>query len=285
MCDTPRPMTHPPHPLALYRLSVQHPLAEVAFVDRVWAHYHADDPQECGPREAMLLREDFAGSCATAAAWVQSDPERQAMAVELDAPTARWADQDTTDCPRCAEDLHIIVGDVMAVAEPATDVTLALNFSTLIYHDEAALLAYLQHARACLADDGLLILDLFGVVPDNAVTTQSRRIEPDDAAVAPFDYTWEQRCYDPTSQRIDCRIHFALDDGARLDDAFVYDWRLWDLATVLRLMHAAGFARAQAWGQATDHDAPDHPGDGRFVVWDDAPADADWVCYLVGVCG
>jgi len=276
-------MPDAPHPLELYRLSVQHPLAEVAFVDRAWEHYRGDT------ESPMLLREDFAGTCTLAAAWVRSDPDRQAMAIEIDAPTARWAADHVADCPRCAEDLHIVVDDVMAVAEPATDVTLALNFSTLIYHEESDLLAYLQHARRCLADDGLLILDLFGVDGRTAVGEQSRTITPDDQALhtpcslEPFTYTWEQRSYDPATRRIDCRIHFTLADGTRLYDAFVYDWRLWRMGEVLGLMREAGFAAAEAWGQPGPT-AEGGPTDGRFVLLDGEPGAGDWVSYLVGAC-
>lgn len=272
-----------PHPLELYRLSVQHPLAEVAFVDRVWEHYYGEG------EPPLLLREDFAGSCALAAAWVRSDPDRQAMAIELDAPTARWAADHVAGCPRCDDDLHIVVDDVMNVAEPATDVTLALNFSALIYHDETSLLAYLQHARRSLADDGLLILDLFGVDGRSAVGEQSRTITPDDDGPQPanlrdpFTYTWEQRAFDPATRRIDCRIHFTLGDGTRLDDAFVYDWRLWRVDELLGLMRRAGFAAAQAWGRP-EPGGDSGPTDGRFVVLDREPAGGDWVVYLVGVC-
>ncbi|MFI4862210.1 MAG: hypothetical protein ACIAXF_16215 [Phycisphaerales bacterium JB063] len=278
-------MTPPPHPLELYRLSVQHPLAEVAFVERVWAHYRAVPANDGEMREPLLLREDFAGTCALAAAWVQSHPERQAMAIELDEPTAAWAAEAYQSCPHCAEDLHIVADDVMAVPEPATDVTLALNFSTLIYHDEASLLAYLRHARACLAEDGLLVLDLFGITPDQVPSEQSRAIDPDDATTPPFTYSWQQRRYAPATQRIDCRIHFTLADGSAMRDAFVYDWRLWDMPTMLRLMREASFAQAEAWGQAAmDGGGDDGPVDGRFSVLDPPPGEGDWVCYLVGVC-
>ncbi|XAM00352.1 hypothetical protein OT109_02980 [Phycisphaeraceae bacterium D3-23] len=282
-------MPTPPHPLELYRLSVQHPLAEVVFVERVWEHYRAALTQGQIAREPMLLREDFAGTCATAAAWVRSDPDRQAMAIELDEPTARWAADQYADCPRCAEDLHIVVNDVMNVPEPATDVTLSLNFSTLIYHDETSLLAYLQHTRRCLAEDGLLILDLFGIEPGGALSEQSRSIEPDDADTPPYTYTWEQRAYDPATQRIDCRIHFTLADGTVMRDSFSYDWRLWDMPTLLRLMREAGFATAEAWGQTPGPSSPDagpadSPVDGRFTVLAGPPEAGDWVCYLVGVC-
>ena len=286
-----------PHPLDLYRLSVQHPLAEVDFIDRLWAHYRP------GHEPPLLLREDFAGTCATAGAWVACDPDRQALAVEIDEPTAQWAAERLTD-PRSQADLHIVVADVMEIDEPATQITLALNFSTLIYHDEAALLGYLRHARNCLSDDGLLILDLFG--PGSAPSVQTRMIEPDEFDIPAFTYRWEQRHYDPHTQRIDCRIHFEHDDGQRLTDAFVYDWRLWPMDTLLGLMHQAGFATAQAWGPPPEsppepppepRSEPVAPGEagesgelgegqsvGRFVPLSAVPSsDHDWSVYVVGV--
>ncbi len=277
-------MPQPPHPLELYRLSVQHPLAEVAFIDRLWAHYHPDDAD--GP---LLLREDFAGTCAVAAAWVRSDPDRQAMAIELDAPTAAWAESRWAGCPRCDEDLHLVQADVMDVAEPATHVTVALNFSTLIYHDEASLCAYLTHAHDALEPGGLLILDLFGCDPGLTTTRQSRTVTPEDDAepteCGPFAYTWEQRAYEPISRRIDCRIHFAIADGSRLADAFVYDWTLWPMQTVLGLLRQAGFCLAEAWGPDTTDRADDGTPSGGFSVLADEPAGVDWVVYLVGVKG
>jgi len=262
-----------PDSLDLYRLSVQHPLAEVAFLDRAWSHYHGEDAAP-----ALLLREDFAGTCSVAAAWCASDPERQAMAIEIDAPTAQWA----TDQHADQDDLHILADDVMAVDEPATDITIALNFSVLIYHDEVSLLAYLRHAKQCLTPGGLLILDLLGAgVPgnrgENEPRTESQHITPDALEVPPFTYHWEQRHYDADTKRIDCRIHFELEDGSRIDNAFRYDWRLWTVSEVLALMQEAGFTTAEAWGSANANQTEFHP-------LSAAPPDGDWVVYVVGVC-
>lgn len=254
---------NPPHPLDLYRLAVQHPLAEVAFIDYCWEQTHDDGS------EPELLREDFAGTCAVAAAWCASDPDRQAMAIELDEPTAAWAAEQFDD-----PDLHILADDVMAVDEPAVDVTLALNFSVLIYHDRAALEAYLAHALRGLNPGGLLIMDLFGGSGVDRPSVQSRRVEPDEGGIEPFDYTWAQGAVDGESRRIDCRIHFELAGGQRLQDAFVYDWRLWRAGELVEAAKAAGFAQASLWWRA--------PGaSGRFEPVDGEPDEADWVAYVV----
>lgn len=255
--------THNPHPLDLYRLAVQHPLAEVAFVDSAWAYHHGDDS------EAMLLREDFAGTCAVAAAWCASDPDRQAMAVELDRPTAEWAAERFDD-----PDLHIVVDDVMAVDGPAVDVTLALNFSALIYHNASTLDAYLSHARRCLNPGGLLILDFFGGSSVYEPSVEHRRIEPDEGGFEPFEYAWEQRGLDAVTRRIDCRIHFELSDGQSLRDAFCYDWRLWSPAELIASARRAGFAEASLWWA-------DPAGGGRFQPVADEPVESAWVGYIV----
>ena len=71
------------HKLDLYRSAVQHPLAEVDFLQRVYRHHNG-----CWPTR---LREDFAGTCAVAIAWVAMDENHRALAVERHGPTARWA--------------------------------------------------------------------------------------------------------------------------------------------------------------------------------------------------
>jgi SAM-dependent methyltransferase len=255
--------TPPPHPLDLYRLAVQHPLAEVAFVERAWSHYHGDE------HEPTLLREDFAGTCAVAASWSASDPDRQAMAIELDEATAAWAANRFDD-----DDLHIVQADVMAVAEPEVDVTLALNFSLLIYHERALLLRYLTHAAKRLRPGGLLIFDLFGGPGIDAPVEQHRSITPDEGGFEPFTYRWEQRGCDPRTRRIDCRIHFVLSDGVAMNDAFVYDWRLWSPAEAIALALQAGFASAELWWSD-----PLEPG--RYTPVQEPPGDRDWVGYVV----
>lgn len=256
-------MNTPPDLLDLYRLAVQNPLAEVAFVEHAWATIIGD------ASEPTLLREDFAGTCAVAAAWVASDPDRQAMAVELDEPTARWAADRFDD-----EDLHIVVDDVMAVDEPAVDVTLGLNFSALIYHESDALLAYLSHALAGLLPGGLLILDVFGGSGVSKPSMQSRRIEPDEGGFAPFTYRWEQLGLDAQTRRIACRIHFELDGGQRLKNAFAYDWRLWEPGEIIHLAKQAGFTAAALWWSD-----PTEPG--RHLPVQAVPDTEDWVGYVV----
>lgn len=267
-------MPQHPHKLDLYRHAVQHPEAEVQFFHRAWA--------SCFGRNAELptrLREDFAGTAAVAAEWVDLSDDHRAVAVEKHRPTARWAERAARRRLGVrARDLHVVEADVFDLAAPRVDIVAATNFSAFIFHERDELRRYLRHARRCLGPRGLLVLDAFGGPGAMRPGEQARRVRPRaDADVPPFTYVWEQRAFDHLTHRIDCRIHFQL-GGSTRRDAFRYDWRLWTLPELLELMAEAGFDRADAWC-----DEADEPG--RYRPLRRLPAREDWVAYVIGVKG
>ncbi len=262
-----------PHKLDLYRRAVQHPLAEVAFMQRAYRHYYKDMP--------MLLREDFSGGCAIAAAWVALSPDHQAMAIESHGPTARWAQRTAQkELFDAAEDLHIVHADVMDINAPKVDITCALNFSTFIYHDRASLLAYFKHARRNLKRSGLLILDAYGGPGAMRTGTQTREV-PAEYDLPAFRYHWEQRRFDPLTHRTECRIHFELPDGRRLDSAFIYRWRLWTLPELTEMLLEAGFTKSAVW--CDRYDTKTGQSDGKYRPLTKMPAREDYVAYVIGV--
>ena len=275
--------TRKPHKLALYRRAVQHPDAEVSFIHRVYRHYNKATPP-------LLLREDFAGTAAVSSAWVRMDDEHQAMAVESHGPTTRWAQRAANhELHERADDLHIVQADVMDVTGPKVDITCALNFSTFIYHDRNDLKQYFKAARRALRPDGLLAVDAYGGPGAMRTGTQSVDIPTETSLDMPhegspplpgFLYHWEQRSFDPITHRTECRIHFTLDDGQRLDNAFIYRWRLWTIPELLELMLEAGFSQAQAWCDRYDPKAG--TSDGVYRPIKKMPARADWIAYVIG---
>ncbi len=263
-----------PHRLRLYQQAVQHPQAEVAFALKAYAHHRGKIPPP------TLLREDFAGSAAVAAAWVAFDADHQAMAIESHAPTVRWAGRHTLPAlGRRADDLHLLHADVLAARGPKVDITLALNFSCFIYHTRDDLRAYFRHARRCLRDRGLLIIDAYGGPGAMRAGTQWRTVQPPDAE--PFEYGWEQRGYDAVTQKVDCRIHFRFVNGDARPNAFRYDWRLWSLTELRELMLEAGFAGVHIWCDRFDLAAG--LADGQFRPRKSIPAREDFVAYVVGL--
>ncbi len=241
---------------------------------RAYHHYHKAD--------ATLLREDFAGTCAVASAWVTMGPDHQAMAIESHGPTVRWAQRVTeSELGQQAEDLHIVEADVLDVDGPKVDVTCALNFSTFICHDRAALKRYFQSARRGLKRGGLLVVDAYGGPGAMRTGTQTREVPADCGEGFGFTYHWEQRGFEPISHRTSCRIHFTLSDGRHLDSAFIYRWRLWTLPELIELMLESGFKGAEAWCDRLD--PATETSDGRYRPVRKMPARDDWVAYVIGV--
>jgi SAM-dependent methyltransferase len=256
--------------LELYRWAVQDPETHATVLRHMYERMHPG-------RVPALLREDFAGTSAEAVAWLALASGRRALAVDSDAPTVAWARRRARRILGTrADNLHFIEADVMTAAPPqvpAADIISVLNFSILYLREPAQLLAYLRHARRCLASPGLFVLNLFGgpgaLRPhtDSHLVTPSPRLAS-EAAIPPFEYLWEQRHVDPQTRRLDCRIHFRIPDrsapgGVRqLQDAFRYDWRLWSLAELMSSLREAGFDDVQVWRHTYD---PAKGADGVFL--------------------
>jgi hypothetical protein len=140
---------------------------------------------------------------------------------------------------------------------PPADILSVLNFSVLYLRDRDSLHAYLTHARSCLAEAGILVMNAFGGPVATALGTTTHRIEPaprlrGESAPAPFEYGWEVRAFDPASRSIECAIHFRLADGRELRDAFEYRWRLWSLPELVDACRAAGFSSVEPWRHTYD---------------------------------
>ena len=77
---------------------------------------------------------------------------------------------------------------------------------------------------------------------------------------------------------MDCHIHFAFEDGTRLDNAFDYSWRLWSLAELRDIMYDAGFTTVDTYWEGTDEDGE---GDGNFRKKKHAENEETFIAYLV----
>lgn len=261
------------HNLALYQMAVQHPLSEAFFLARAY--------EECNDfQQASVLREDFCGSAAVSLAWVLTDPDRKAIAIDNDPDTIAYARRQIDDQPDdTGQHVHLLCKDVLDVAPPQVlpaHIIASLNFSTLIFHDDASLLGYLKRCYDNLTPGGIFVMDLFGGEGAKTVSTQTRELDMDEDETVT--YQWEQRSYDRLTQRIDCRIHFVMPDGTERRDAFVYDWRLWEVPELLAILRQAGFARREIWSDTLDADGMS---DGYYQPTDSIPDRRDWVIYLI----
>lgn len=264
------------HKLELYRLAVQHPLAEAAFLQRVYARHDRG-------KTATLLREDFAGGAAIAATWVQLHPDHRAMGLDKHRPTLHWAQKRwAAELGERSEDLQLVESDVRQVTRPRVHIVAAMNFGIFELHERKELLRYLKAVRESLLPGGVLVADVFGGPGALRVSVQKRKVKPEAGeGIKPFVYHWDQRGHDAASGMLDCRIHFELAEGRLMRDAFRYRWRLWTPRELHEAMDEAGFAKAETW--CDRYDAGKKRSDGVYRVTQRIEPREDFVAYVAGV--
>lgn len=255
----------------LYQKSVQCPEAEIPFFERAFKRAFARSPR--------VLREDFCGTAAVSCEWVKSKRSRLAFAIDLDPEPLTWgrtnnaADLDAEARQR----LNLLRGDVRTTDTPPADIIAAQNFSFYIFKQRPALLEYFKAAHSNLADQGVLVLDMFG----GAEVWQDDHQE--ERQYKKFNYIWDQHRIDPISHDATFYIHFHFPkDNSRIERAFTYKWRLWTIAEVRELLADAGFSQSIVYWEGTDKEGE---GNGVYKPKRRAPSDPAWVCYLVGVKG
>lgn len=270
------------HRLALYEAAVQNPLAEVHFLEKAWEHYFGDDVP-------WLLREDFAGTSAIAAAFVASDPDRQAMTIDIHGPTTRWAQREMAKrLGERSEDLHVVCADVMEVTRPKTDAVVAMNFALMEWHHRDQLRAYLKLIRRSLNRPGLFIADLYGGPGAWQTGIQWKPAEGGMAGdgnretLGPVEMGWEQKIAEPATGRVKNHLHFRGSKIGKRTSAFKYDWRLWSPMEVIETAIEVGFDKAQFWCDRLDeHGQPT----GEFRANASVAGRHDWVGYVACVAG
>src|SRR6478752_7079641 len=138
----------------LYGLSVQSSDHEISFFDKVYRHHFGKSPK--------VLREDFCGTHAVAAAWIKSDLGRTAIGVDLDPEPVAWGVKHNALSADEAARLTLVEGDVLKVKGKKAQVLAAENFSYCLFKTRDSLRNYFKAARANLAKDGLFVMDLMG---------------------------------------------------------------------------------------------------------------------------
>lgn len=213
----------------LYEAAVQTPDYDVEQLERLFS--------QTRDRDACTLREDFCGTALLSARWVESDDEREAEAIDSDAEVLEYArrhhlaslDEDE------ARRLVLRRRDVRVLSDRTFDLIVAMNFSWALF-DDRELADYLAGAQECLEDDGLLVLELFG---GDEMGRPLRREHPHPR----FTYIWEQR--EVQRDVLDACIHFILEDGTELREAFCYRFRLRSVDALRDLLKGAGFRNVE----------------------------------------
>ncbi len=244
---------------ALYERCVTDPARLIPFLDAV----HGGGP--------ATLREDFSGPAPLARAWAARSGRHSAVAVDNDPdPLAHAA----------AERVRTVCADVLD-ADDRAEILAATNFPLGYCHTRRDLLTYLKHARGCLRRGGIFVADMYG--GSDAFSPLSLTQKLKGPASEAIEYTWTQKEADHLTNRVIDTLSFKVTPrgkGAKaytLNDAFVYDWRLWSIPELTDAMHDAGFSAVEVYsdlGDAIDQDGnllvrPVEPGelDDNFVVY------------------
>jgi SAM-dependent methyltransferase len=250
----------------LYQKAVQDPEGDVARLRRMYERIYGGSPR--------ILREDFCGTAALAAAWVAAHRGNRAFGIDLDPEPLEWGRRHNIARLRPEQQARVtlVEGDVRAVRTPRADVLAAFNFSFFLFKQRAELLRYFKRCRAHLADRGLFAIDAYGG-PESLEPRQDRR------RLGGFTYVWDQARYDPITHDATCHIHFEFRDGSRIDRAWTYHWRLWTLPELRELLAEAGFASSTVYWEGTEL-ATNEP-NGIFRPRAHAEPDPAWIAYLV----
>lgn len=218
----------------LYQLSVQSVDFEAHFFHRTFKKYRK--------RLALSLREDFCGTALLSATWVNSHPQRTAVAVDIDPKVLAWG-QENNVAPlgEAAERLQLRQADVRSKHREKFDIINAMNFSYWIFTTRDEMRDYFAQVRKGLVDDGIFFLDLYGGWSAQEPKQEPRKIR------GGFTYVWDQASFDPIHNRVVNHIHFEFKDGSRLKRAFTYDWRFWSLPEIRELLLEAGFSQVEVY--------------------------------------
>ena len=128
-----------------------------------------------------------------------------------------------------------------------------------------------------LIDDGIFFLDCYGGWESQEVMEEEREIEVDGQENA-FTYVWDQSYYNPINSACVNHIHFRFNDGSKMEKAFTYEWRLWQLAELVELLNEAGFSNVDTLWEDEDEDGEEL---GTHSVLTEIENQPGWLCYIV----
>ena len=263
-------------PHALYQKSVQGPDSDIPF----FAYHY----EEYTGQTLHNFREDFCGTAALAAYFVTAHPDNHAMGVDLDWPTLNWGIKHNVSCltPEQQQRLNLVQGNVLDRHPSQAQMTVAMNFSYMVFKDRSTLLRYFKRARKSLQPGGMFMVDIWGGSESFVPQEEAREVEnPDDDGIGDFTFIWDQDEFDPSTHFYTTRIHFSFEDGSELRNAFVYDWRLWSMPEVMELLREAGFQDVHFLWEGTDPKT--NEGTTTYHRVEKGEADLAWIAYIVGI--
>ena len=172
-----------------YQKSVQSPEHEIEFFEQAF--------KESFKRKPNSLREDFCGTFAICCEWVKANKNRTAIGVDLCEETLQWGrDNNLAKLSEAQQSrVRLLEQDVRKRNRPQVDVLAAQNFSFWIFKTRAEVVEYFKSARANLASEGIMVMDMMGggeCFVEGQV--DKRTIKKGKKG---FKYLWKQVSYNP----------------------------------------------------------------------------------------
>jgi hypothetical protein len=262
----------------LYQASVQNVEAEIDFVDQTFRTLRG--------RDAVRLREDFCGTGNTSCEWVRRrivEPRGRARHRHRDARVGPGAHgREERSSPSSVSGSCLLERNVIKPGRRGRRWTRPRDELLLLaVHDRGELVS-ISAVRESLGEGGLFFQDFYGGSESMEEREDERTCELPNGGR--FTYIWDQHRFKPVTGEVECRIHFKFRDGSKMQNAFVYHWRLWTLPEIQELLAEAGFSRTTVYWEGDELDDDGEPtGEGNGVFTPEAEGDADpaFICYIV----
>lgn len=260
---------HKPSKFKLYEEAVQSPRWQVEYLPQFHTWLTGSKP--------VSMREDFCGTGLISCEWVKLSRNHRAVGLDLDPETLQYAREVNRAVLSPSEQKRVtfLKQDVLKPTREKFDWIGAYNFSFYTFHERQTLLKYFKAAHASLKSKGTFFLELTGGEGFKEMTQEAKRFKvPGHGTVKSI---WQQHQHDPISNTNRYSIHFKLSSGEWMNDAFTYDWRIWEIREVREVLVDAGFKKSVVLWENVDSDADE------FLPQEQGDPRRDWLCYVIGV--
>jgi hypothetical protein len=254
----------------LYENSVQSPETHIDWLVKMYHEMHGRYPTQ--------LREDFCGTFAMCCAWVKRNRANKAIGLDLDPEPIAYGKKVHLAKLNSEQKKRIKIfrQNAISVTTPKADVIMAGNFSFFIFKERKTLVEYGKKCHASLAKDGVLFLEMAGGPGMITPMKERKRFSLNKQS---YTYIWDQQSFNPINHDAKYAIHFKLDGGRTIENAFTYDWRLWTIPEVKDAMLEAGFSKVLVFWE-TEHKGK---GTGEYIPMEEGDNAYSWIAYVVGV--
>jgi SAM-dependent methyltransferase len=229
---------------------------------------------ELNGKKAHILREDFCGTFLISCEWVKLNPNNKALSLDIDSKPLNYGK--THHLKNLKQDeqkrIKILQKNVISITKPLSDIVCACNFSFNVFKERKTLVRYFQCVFKSLKKNGIFILELAGGPGMIEKTIDKKTINSKKAGK--FIYYWDQKDFNPITHDALYAIHFKLNNGKMIKNAFTYDWRLWTIPELREALTDAGFKKTYTYWDVKDND--------EYVRTEKGDNAYSWGAFVVG---